>query len=895
MSHVTSNVLYVDDGLNGWTNPGGFYDSSFTSVTVESGGTFAGATLTSGGSLTIQSGGTVLNNTFEGGTLTVENGGALSNITISSAATAIFLAGPNEYYYNVNLDGGTISAFNSTPYFNWGSNGGTLILESGSVDTEGENPSSGNANIIVNSGAVLSGTTLASGNTLTVNSGGSVTGAIINSGATAVFSAGANENATLNGGVISAYNSPPYFTWGSSGGTLILESGAIDTNESPFSGNASIIVNSGAQLSSSTLSSGNTLTVNSGGSLANTTINSGATAVFSAGAIESSAVFLDGGVISAYNSPPYLLFTTSGGTLILESGAVDTYENPPAGNANIYVNSGATLQNTTISSGNTLEVKSGGVVSTLTVTSSGGAGVQGVTSSATVSNGGVLEVASGGTIANNTVESGGSLYARDEGVIGTTTVSSGGSLYAFSGGVISGNVTAERGAQVTIPSTAGGTVTLTGDGNSDLIITGNTSPTTVISGFTQNVGTGAVDSITLESVKANDVKDVTYPDADHVTFTLQDNSSITLNIIGVEEIGYTLSENSDGDLVYEVCFLADTLIATPNGTMAVQDLKPGDVIVSYQDGKACHTTVTWAGKAHCTVKSEKSDDEAGYPVRILQDAIAPGVPFKDLLVTAEHCLFFDNAFIPARMLVNGRSVFYDRSVPSYDYYHIETEDHSVIMADGMLTESYLDTGNRNAFRQQGNVFIFNPQTKSWENDAAAPLDVSRERVEPIYRQIAQRAEKRRLPLQTLPPALTTETNLHLRSANGHIIQPLRTVDKCVMFMIPDGLDTVQIVSNSSKPSDTRGPFVDDRRNLGVLIGEVLFFEGNKKREIIHHLTDDALNGWYGIAHPSARWTNGNASLPLGPRKPGSIGLLSLSIEAAGPYCVTQDEEGKKTA
>ena len=800
MSHVTSDVLYVDNGLNGWTNPGGFHNSGFTSVTVESGGTFAGATLTSGGSLTIQSGGTVLNNTFEGGTLTVENGGALSNITISSAATAIFLAGTNEYYYNVNLDGGTISAFNSTPYFSWGSNGGTLILESGSIDTEGESPSSGNAHIIINSGAVLSGTTLASGNTLTVNSGGSVTNATINSGATAVFSAGAIEYATLNGGTISAYNSPPYFGWSDSGGTLILESGAIDTGESPH-----------------------------------------------------------------------------------------------AGNANIYVNSGAILQKTTILSGNTLEVKSGGVVSSFTISSDGGAGVLGFTSSATVSNGGVLEVASGGIIANNTVESGGSLYARDKGVIGTTTVSSGGSLYAFSGGVISGNVTAERGAQVTIPSTAGGTVTLTGDGNSDLVITGNTSPTTVISGFTQNVGTGAVDSITLESVKANDVKDVTYPDADHVTFTLQDNSSITLNIIGVEEIGYTLSENSDGDLVYEVCFLADTLIATPNGTMAVQDLKPGDIIVSYQDGKACHTTVTWAGKAHCTVKSDKSDDEAGYPVRILQDAIAPGVPFKDLLVTAEHCLFFDNAFIPARMLVNGRSVFYDRSVPSYDYYHIETEDHSVIMADGMLTESYLDTGNRNAFRQQGNVFIFNPQTKSWENDAAAPLDVSRERVEPIYRQIAQRAEKRRLPLQTLPPALTTETNLHLRSANGHIIQPLRTVDKCVMFMIPDGLDTVQIVSNSSKPSDTRGPFVDDRRNLGVLIGEVLFFEGNKKREIIHHLTDDALNGWYGIAHPSARWTNGNASLPLGPRKPGSIGLLSLSIEAAGPYCVTQDEEGKKTA
>ena len=814
MTNVSNETLYVTDHVSGGGAPGSYNGSRFVTTIVESGGEIyndSSASIQSGGLIIVSSGGDIENNYIidNGGNIEFKSGSIIgysseTDVTINSGGILTIDNGAEQYQGAVySLSGGTIVSYKAMgdTLNSWSDAGGTLILNSGGT----YNPSSnalvaGNNEIDINSGATASSLYLLSGNKLVIGSNGSAADVTINSGATAVFSAGAIEYATLNGGVISAYNSPPYFTWGSSGGTLILESGVVDAGE-----------------------------------------------------------------------------TTS------------------AGNANIYVNSGAILQKTAILSGNTLEVKSGGVVSSFTISSDGGVGVQGFTSSATVSNGGVLEVTSGGTIANNTVESGGSLYARDEGVIGTTTVSSGGSLYAFSGGVISGNVTAERGAQVTIPSTAGGTVTLTGDGNSDLIITGNTSPTTVISGFTQNVGTGAVDSITLESVKANDVKDVTYPDADHVTFTLQDNSSITLNIIGVEEIGYTLSENSDGDLVYEVCFLADTLIATPDGTMAVQDLKPGDVIVSYQDGKAYHTTVTWAGKAHCTVKSDKSDDEAGYPVRILQDAIAPGVPFKDLLVTAEHCLFFDNAFIPARMLVNGRSVFYDRSVPSYDYYHIETEDHSVIMADGMLTESYLDTGNRNAFRQQGNVFIFNPQTKSWENDAAAPLDVSRERVEPIYRQIAQRAEKRRLPLQTLPPALTTETNLHLRSANGHIIQPLRTVDKCVMFMIPDGLDTVQIVSNSSKPSDTRGPFVDDRRNLGVLIGEVLFFEGNKKREIIHHLTDDALNGWYGIAHPSTRWTNGNASLPLGPRKPGSIGLLSLSIEAAGPYCVTQDEEGKKTA
>ena len=88
------------------------------------------------------------------------------------------------------------------------------------------------------------------------------------------------------------------------------------------------------------------------------------------------------------------------------------------------------------------------------------------------------------------------------------------------------------------------------------------------------------------------------------------------------------------------------------------------------------------------------------------------------------------------------------------------------VSKGGAPESYLDADNRNAFRQQRNVFIFNPQTKSWENDAVASLDVLRERVKPIYRQIAQRAEKHSLPLQIRLPALTTETNLHLRSVVG---------------------------------------------------------------------------------------------------------------------------------
>ncbi|WP_141354660.1 Hint domain-containing protein, partial [Gluconobacter sphaericus] len=166
---------------------------------------------------------------------------------------------------------------------------------------------------------------------------------------------------------------------------------------------------------------------------------------------------------------------------------------------------------------------------------------------------------------------------------------------------------------------------------------------------------------------------------------------------------FSISSDSASNTTTFVCFLSGTLIQTYSGLTLVEDLAIGDEVIAYDNGAEVIRRVTWAGQAHCNVHAHLPDDKAGYPVRILKDAIANGVPFKDMLITAEHCLFFEGKFVPARMLINGRSIFYDKSITSYDYYHIETEDHSVIIADGMLTESYLDTGNRRSFTQKGSV------------------------------------------------------------------------------------------------------------------------------------------------------------------------------------------------
>ena len=343
------------------------------------------------------------------------------------------------------------------------------------------------------------------------------------------------------------------------------------------------------------------------------------------------------------------------------------------------------------------------------------------------------------------------------------------------------------------------------------------------------------------------------------------------------------------DRHFDPCFLAGTEISVNGVTRKVEDLAVGDRIDVLVNGKTEQKTVTWVGKSTSVAAPFLPLDMAGYPVRILKDALAEGVPFKDMLITPEHCLYLNGCFVPARMLVNGQSIFYDQSFTSYDYYHVETEDHAIITADGVLTESYLDTGNRRSFRQSGDVVAM-PRSRNltWD-DAAAPLNVSRAFVEPLFQQFRARAQGMGLPQRTEAPVVTHKSNLHLTAGNGRVMRPLRTEKNYALFMIPAGIETVYIQSNTSRRNEAIGPFVDDRRTLGVLVGNATMCEGNTTRTLTSYLQDEDLAGWNNVEFYPMRWTAGNACLPLGHRKPGTIALLALQILEAGPYIVSNAE------
>ncbi|MFT8802209.1 MAG: Hint domain-containing protein, partial [Gluconobacter cerinus] len=387
-----------------------------------------------------------------------------------------------------------------------------------------------------------------------------------------------------------------------------------------------------------------------------------------------------------------------------------------------------------------------------------------------------------------------------------------------------------------------------------------------------------------------------------LTVTLADGRQLTYGNIHTAD-GFTpattasiVQDGSNGWVVEDrgvtTCFLAGSMIRTPEGDVAVETLGLGSTVLAFVNGVAVERTVTWAGRAHMVARTGLTDAEAGYPVRILKDALSEGVPYKDMLVTPEHCLFLNGGFVPARMLVNGRSVVYDRTMPSYDYFHVETAEHSVIMADGMLTESYLDTGNRQSFRQNGTVVSLGGRARNWNDDAAAPLVVSREVVEPIFRQIEARAIETGLENTVPAPVLTEESGLHLVTSTGQTIHQVRTANDRVMFMIPSDVTEVRLVSRTSRPSETVGPFMDDRRDLGVLVGEITLFDSGNTIRIDQHLTEAGLAGWDVQESTAARWTNGSAMLSLTARQPNSRGRLAIQVRAAGPYVLASEGEAE---
>ena len=140
------------------------------------------------------------------------------------------------------------------------------------------------------------------------------------------------------------------------------------------------------------------------------------------------------------------------------------------------------------------------------------------------------------------------------------------------------------------------------------------------------------------------------------------------------------------------CYAAGTAIATPDGEVAVEALKAGDLVLT-ADGAM---PVKWIGRRSYAAQQVAANAHLR-PVMIRQGALADNVPHRDLMVSPMHSMFIDGSFIPAAALVNDVSILRTGSSAAVSYIHVELDNHAVIFAEGAAAETFVDDNSRSMF------------------------------------------------------------------------------------------------------------------------------------------------------------------------------------------------------
>ncbi len=144
-----------------------------------------------------------------------------------------------------------------------------------------------------------------------------------------------------------------------------------------------------------------------------------------------------------------------------------------------------------------------------------------------------------------------------------------------------------------------------------------------------------------------------------------------------------------------ICFTPGTRLAVPGGTTAIEDLRPGDAVLTADDGPQ---PVIWTGRRVLTGARLYAMPHLR-PVRIRADAFGTGRPDVPLVVSPQHRLLVRGpaaralwgeaeVLVEAAHLVDDRRVTVDLSARSVTYIHILLAAHQVVFANGVETESF---------------------------------------------------------------------------------------------------------------------------------------------------------------------------------------------------------------
>ncbi len=616
----------------------------------------------------------------------------------------------------------------------------------------------------------------------------------------------------------------------------------------------------------------------------------------------------------------------SSGTLLVGAGGAITAASVAGGGGNLTIDGGTLAGGTTAElDGLAATIEAGGTMTAdnlwLAKFGTSNLSLDGATSALDVS--GALEIGLDGSVpfpftegfgqmavTGGATAEAGSLYVTNG---STVSVDAGSAIVVGGGASVAGAIAIAVGATATLESVAidanivddgtlnaelnllanspgsGPTITgaLTGDGHV-LVSKGFTLEVSSAAGFTGSIAVASGGELLLDAGGTAatsvgfaggslDLRGQAYvsgmmPTYDSASGLLMVGSE-TLDVgMGLSGGAFTLGTDHDGGtLVTEApCFVAGTRVETESGELPVEDLRPGDRVVTAARRLA---PVRWVGRMRIALVRHPRPRHVT-PIRISANAFSPGVPCRDLLVSPDHALFAEGVLIPARRLVNGASIRLETGLAAVTYVHVELDCHDLLLAEGLAAESYLDTGNRGAF--DGNAgtrplhpdFIADPAAslRTFAERGCLPLVIDGPEVRTAHAILLARAE-------ALGHALTRDPALAV-TCDAAGLQVVADGSRGLRLHLPAAARTVAVRSRAFVP-EALDPACGDGRTLGAALAVRLNGAALPARGFGP--------GWYAPDAGAAwRWTTGDAVLKLAPRKRPAMLSLHL-IEAGARY------------
>jgi VCBS repeat-containing protein len=141
------------------------------------------------------------------------------------------------------------------------------------------------------------------------------------------------------------------------------------------------------------------------------------------------------------------------------------------------------------------------------------------------------------------------------------------------------------------------------------------------------------------------------------------------------------------------CYCRGTLIEVARGQKSVEALNIGDKV---RTASGALRPIKWIGRRSYAGRFIMGRSDI-LPICIKAGALADNVPARDLWVSPNHAMYLSGVLIEAKDLVNGVSIAQTAQVESVEYFHIELETHDVIIAEGALSETFIDDDSRGMF------------------------------------------------------------------------------------------------------------------------------------------------------------------------------------------------------